>query len=212
MLPTIITGGTSVDRANYIARLRSPQVDLRHITPDTTSITIKQVHALIDSLSISARLPRLIWIEEANLLTIPAQNALLKLLEEPPGNTHFYLTCSSASSLLPTIRSRAQLVSLTASDTPDPLILTDLKSIMNLPVGERLSQIPKLDRPHAQAWFKDVQTSLRLKLSTPTLSTPQQQTLAKIAGLAQTASLQLGSNVGVGLVYESFYLHLPKTK
>lgn len=212
MLPTIITGGTPIDRANYLAQLCSPQVDLHHLTLDTTSITIKQVHALIDSLSISARLPRIVWIEEANLLTIPAQNALLKLLEEPPTDTRFFLTCDSASSLLTTIRSRALLFALSPSDVPNTQLLTDLKELMGLPVGERLSLIPKLDRPHAQAWFKDLQISLRLKLSSSNLSSSQQQTLAKIAILAQTASLQLGNNVGVGLVYESFYLHLPKTK
>ncbi len=37
-----------------------------------------------------------------------SQNALLKVLEEPPENVRFLLTTVSASALLPTVRSRAQ--------------------------------------------------------------------------------------------------------
>jgi len=212
MLPTIITGAQLADRATYIQLLLSPQVDLHHLTLETTSITIRQVHDLTTSLQTSPRLSRLVWIEEANLLTIPAQNALLKLLEEPPTNTRFYLTCASSSSLLPTIRSRCHILHLTAKDVPDLQILADLKVFFSLPLGARISEIPKLDRVHALAWFSNLQSSIRQKLSASNLTLPQQQTLAKLGSLAQTASLQLGSNVGLSLVYESFYLHLPKAK
>lgn len=41
-----------------------------------------------------------------------SQNALLKVFEEPPENVLFLLTASSASALLPTVRSRAQIFSL----------------------------------------------------------------------------------------------------
>lgn len=41
-----------------------------------------------------------------------AQNALLKVFEEPPAHVFFLLTTVSAAALLPTVRSRAQIVSL----------------------------------------------------------------------------------------------------
>lgn len=44
---------------------------------------------------------------DAERLTGQAQNALLKLFEEPPRGVYFLLLTSSASSLLPTVRSRA---------------------------------------------------------------------------------------------------------
>ena len=50
---------------------------------------------------------------------IPAQNALLKILEEPPKNVFFILTCISLSNVLPTIRSRAQQFSLDRVDILD---------------------------------------------------------------------------------------------
>ncbi|WP_411677779.1 ATP-binding protein [Caproicibacter sp.] len=42
----------------------------------------------------------------------PSQNALLKVLEEPPQNVWFLLTAVSSSALLPTIRSRVQIFTL----------------------------------------------------------------------------------------------------
>ncbi len=49
-------------------------------------------------------------IEEAHLMTTQAQNALLKTFEEPPPNTHIFLLTTQVNSLLPTIRSRAQIL------------------------------------------------------------------------------------------------------
>jgi DNA polymerase III subunit delta' len=49
-------------------------------------------------------------VEEAELMTTAAQNALLKTLEEPWGRTLIILLTDSAGNLLPTIRSRCQTI------------------------------------------------------------------------------------------------------
>lgn len=49
-------------------------------------------------------------LEEADSLTIPAANALLKVIEEPPERTLIILSAQNAEALLPTIQSRAQAV------------------------------------------------------------------------------------------------------
>ena len=59
---------------------------------------------------------RAIIIEDAHLLTIEAQNALLKMLEEPPQGTILILTANHAQTLLPTIRSRAQSIPVSRLD------------------------------------------------------------------------------------------------
>ncbi len=51
-------------------------------------------------------------LTEVDNMGIPAQNALLKILEEPPANVIFILTCISSMNLLQTIRSRMQIISL----------------------------------------------------------------------------------------------------
>lgn len=51
-------------------------------------------------------------IEDADLLTVQAQNALLLTLEEPPPFVVFFLLCENARALLETIRSRAPVLRL----------------------------------------------------------------------------------------------------
>ena len=51
-------------------------------------------------------------------MTEQAQNALLKVLEEPPSYVIFLLTCGAASSLPPTVRSRAQIFRIQKEDNP----------------------------------------------------------------------------------------------
>ncbi len=54
---------------------------------------------------------KLMLIKDAQLMTESASNALLKTLEEPRGNACIVMTTTNASHLLPTIRSRSQVVS-----------------------------------------------------------------------------------------------------
>jgi DNA polymerase-3 subunit delta' len=53
---------------------------------------------------------RFFLIEEADRLNEPSANALLKTLEEPPETTHLILLTSRPAALLPTIRSRCQII------------------------------------------------------------------------------------------------------
>ncbi|MCH8807515.1 MAG: hypothetical protein IH986_15720 [Planctomycetes bacterium] len=53
---------------------------------------------------------RVFLVRDAERMNEGAQNALLKTLEEPPPDTYLILVTASASRLLPTIRSRCQLV------------------------------------------------------------------------------------------------------
>lgn len=49
-------------------------------------------------------------IEQADVMTLPAANALLKVIEEPPERTVIILCAQNAEGILPTVQSRAQLV------------------------------------------------------------------------------------------------------
>lgn len=55
---------------------------------------------------------RVMILAEAQTMTVQAQNALLKILEEPPAYVLFILTCDNRASLLETIRSRCVCVTL----------------------------------------------------------------------------------------------------
>lgn len=53
---------------------------------------------------------RVVILEDSHLLSVQAQNALLKTLEEPPAGTVLVLTSAHGQALLPTILSRAQQI------------------------------------------------------------------------------------------------------
>jgi len=53
---------------------------------------------------------KVFMIREADRMTIAAQNALLKTLEEPPGATHIILLTTDLARLLPTTLSRCQVL------------------------------------------------------------------------------------------------------
>lgn len=59
-------------------------------------------------------------IHHADTLTVEAQNALLKVLEEPPPHVFLFLISTSIKNFLPTILSRCRLVSFEKEQHPVP--------------------------------------------------------------------------------------------
>jgi DNA polymerase-3 subunit delta' len=77
-----------------------------------TDVLIEQVRDLIERLGTRPiRAPRrAALIDDAETLNLPAQNALLKTLEEPPGRTIIFVISDSERALLDTLRSRMRPV------------------------------------------------------------------------------------------------------
>jgi len=95
------------------------QPDVVLVEPQT-SVTIAQIRNLQNRLSKKPlKLVKQIGIVmEAQLMTIPAQNAFLKLLEEPAANTIICLCLTNPYQLLPTILSRCQIIQTTDCSLP----------------------------------------------------------------------------------------------
>jgi DNA polymerase III subunit delta' len=77
-------------------------------------IKIEQIRALADFMNISTHRQglRVVVLYPAEALNVPASNALLKTLEEPPPGTVFLLASNSLDRLLPTILSRCRKFAL----------------------------------------------------------------------------------------------------
>jgi DNA polymerase-3 subunit delta' len=82
-------------------------------------IRIPQVRALAEFLAVGAHRAgrKVVLVAPADALNVPAANALLKTLEEPPGDTVFLLVSGRADRLPPTIRSRCVALGV---PMPDP--------------------------------------------------------------------------------------------
>lgn len=84
-----------------------------------TSIGIDEIRQIQHFLSRKAtQSHNLVIIYSAHTLTLPAQNALLKTLEEPPSGCQIYLITSYPDQLLATILSRCQVISSSSQDIP----------------------------------------------------------------------------------------------
>lgn len=80
--------------------------------PGRSDVLIEQVRALIAQLGVkpSRAGARIAIVDDAETLNLPAQNALLKTLEEPPGHAIIFMITSSERALLDTVRSRMRAV------------------------------------------------------------------------------------------------------
>jgi len=82
-----------------------------------------------------------IFVIAASGMTNEAQNALLKTLEEPPAGSAFFIIVQSPETLLPTLRSRLQILDLGRSHTEG---LVDAKSFLAAAPAKRLDLLKPL--------------------------------------------------------------------
>ncbi len=79
-----------------------------------TAIEVEQAREAVDFVQLSTYRAgyRVVLVDPADNLNLPAANALLKVLEEPPLNTVFVLVSDQPRRLLPTIRSRCSRIDI----------------------------------------------------------------------------------------------------
>ena len=103
----LVDAGSHPDM-RWLERIENPKAK----TPGTLyrNIIVDQVRALGEFMSLSAALSpwRVVVIDTVDELEPSGANALLKMLEEPPANSIFFLVSHAPGRLLPTIRSRCR--------------------------------------------------------------------------------------------------------
>jgi DNA polymerase-3 subunit delta' len=96
-------------------------------------IKIEQVRALADFMNISTHRQglRVVVLYPAESLNMPASNALLKTLEEPPPGTVFLLASNGLDRLLPTILSRCRKFALSMPAHADALAWLEAQGVQD---------------------------------------------------------------------------------
>src|SRR3989344_5019537 len=107
-------------------------------------ITIAQVKQLIKHLSTKpfGQTAKSAVIFNGNNISPDAQNALLKILEEPPEESVILIGVDSETKLLPTILSRCKIINL-ASHLSGGSVNFDLDELISNSVGERFEIVEK---------------------------------------------------------------------
>jgi DNA polymerase-3 subunit delta' len=122
--------------SKQIARMQHPDLSVLRRLEGDRDIKIDAVRELQHTLSLTPymaayRVALLLNFEEANQ---HAANALLKTLEEPPGQVVLLLTAESTDSLLPTISSRCEVVRL--RPVPIDRLAAGLESVLEFGAEE----------------------------------------------------------------------------
>ncbi len=139
-------------------------------------------------------------ITNAQNLTIAAQNALLKTLEEPPENTAIVLLAEKESQLLPTVVSRCVLNSLGNLSYLSDLSNLDMLN-WTLEKGFAWAEKSRLDRTEAISLVKNLQISGHRELL-------KNQINQKILERLVLAQKYLEANTNVRLTLENLFLKL----
>lgn len=124
--------------------------DFRLITPESETspeelagkkslshaIKIEQIRELGAFVGLSSHRGglRVIIVHPAEAMNAAAANALLKSLEEPPPGVILILVSGQTRSLLPTIRSRCQIITLTSPSPPQALAWLKTQGVSNAEV------------------------------------------------------------------------------
>jgi DNA polymerase-3 subunit delta' len=87
------------------------------VEPERSVIKVDQAREVLDFLTLRSNTRRAVIIDSAETLNPQAANSLLKVLEEPPDGTYFFLIASSPTQVLPTLQSRSQIVSFSPLTT-----------------------------------------------------------------------------------------------
>jgi len=118
---------------------------------DDTRVRIGQVRAIQNALHLGSTEGgrRAAVIADAEWLNHGAQNALLKLLEEPPPQTTLVLVTASPAGLLATVRSRCQKIAF-PEVAPDPLGVPE-----NAELVARLGELPRTTAPGLLDWAEE---------------------------------------------------------
>lgn len=166
---------------------------------------------------------KIVYIDNAEKLTIEAQNALLKVLEEPPLNVYLFLICQNSDVLLPTIQSRCQLISDPQFYEAENIQLDSalFNKIINSHQGKRLVIAEEnglfKDRQVAIDFINQFILYLRNLMLNQYNDNKQkskselldQTLMLNMVKSAQKTAVYLNANVNVRLAIEVFLLDLP---
>lgn len=155
-----------------------------------------------------------IIIKEAELLTTEAQNALLKILEEPPAHTIIVLQTNNLESVLPTILSRCSIIQLDEQTTileeeEKKQFLQTLNAINNWGIGESLNQAELLgkNKGEAIAWLEKMILVAREEMLKE--NNKQANSYAQVIRKLQTTHTTLSkTNANPRLQLESLFLSI----
>lgn len=159
-------------------------------------------------------------ILEAEPLSLEAQQALLKTIEEPPEDSFIFIAAQSVEQLLPTFLSRTAVIYLKNIPTPDTKT-TALRefwsSLLGMnPIRRMFFTADYTDRTYLVSWLTQQIIFLRDVLISKYGLKPQldisKSELILLIKILETTLLRTKQNVNTKLLVDALFLNIPWVK
>ena len=180
------------------------------------SLKISQVRQLQKNLNLKPYSAdyKVVLIKDAEKITLPAQHALLKTLEEPPANSIIILTIQSKDLLLPTIVSRCQVIRLkdnkNINDQIDEkgkdFLFEQINNLVKASAGQRLLMAEKISKDKEQTIEFCQKQLLAWRLLMLQKNSFSRKKIVQNLHQIQQALMLLKSNVNHKLVLENLLI------
>lgn len=155
-----------------------------------------------------------IFVVSANFITEKAQNAMLKLFEEPRGDTHFFLVLPSLNNIIPTFRSRLFIIDTNESGSS----IINPKEFLKMSHGARIEAVKTIcasisDEEESKIeiinFINSLEIELKKKINFLKTSSDEVKLFEEIEKMRQYASEQSPS---LKMILEHISLMLPVLK
>lgn len=143
----------SIASAPIDTYLKTLSVDVRHF--EASSFSINDARTLsLEAITRPIASPYKEFVICAHKIAVDAQNALLKIFEEPPAHVRFHLITPASVSLLPTLRSR--LSAHTRMDTQSQPVSPAFALFARMGYAERIAEIAERAKAKDHQWMEDI--------------------------------------------------------
>ncbi len=218
----LITNGhyqKRIEKAKKLVGFWEPHPDFLLIQahPSVGIHDIRQIQKFLSRRPYQAEIKAVV-LDKAELMTIPAQNAFLKTLEEPPANSLIILCSQNQDQLLPTITSRCQIIRLKLKTEIEVDVKTlntkysFLTTVLNSSSGKRLQLIEPYTRTREEAikFCQGMIEVIRFQIRNKPAKDLSLITY-HLSLFIKTLSL-LQANVNVKLTLENLVINLPQNQ
>ena len=195
----------SIESSELPKEYQTPSTDVFH-----TKVSVFSINDARELTILSVQRPfvgeKRVFVIETKSIAHEAQNALLKLFEEPPSHAQFYLVVPPTAFLLPTLRSRLMELSSTSGEKNEQNHFDTLTPFLKLSYGERISLVTQKTKDKDIVWIESLLGEAELQYGLDSLL--YRDILQTIVFIRTYSSLRGAS---LKMLLEEFALSLPKT-
>ncbi len=167
--------------------------------------TIKEVEELKRSTKLLNTQKKALIMQDIEKASLPALNAMLKILEEPPKNICFILTTGNLNAVISTIKSRCQIITIREKTALEKEKEEEVKKFLEAKEGEKFLFINKINkREEAIKFLENLISYVESKIK----NNSDKPSFVKILELSQNALIAIKSNGNIKLQLTKIVINL----